>query len=145
LPTAAEPVIVWLMLYEEIGGAAVLRTGVAVLHQRVLADPQLAPWFAGVDLDQLRAHQHAFLTAALGGPNLFAGRTLTDAHAGLGVTAEAFDRLTEHLAGALRDLGVAPSVLAEVLERLDGLRYLVVDAGGEPAGSGARGEGERAR
>jgi hypothetical protein len=70
---------------------------------------------------------------------------LSDAHAGLRVTTEAFDRLTEHLAGALRDLGVAPTVLAEVVERLDGMRYLVIDAGGEPAGSGARGEGERAR
>jgi hemoglobin len=134
------------MLYEEIGGAAVLRTAVAVLQQRVLADPSLAPWFVAVDLDQLRAHQHAFLTAALDGPNLFAGRHLADAHAGLRISTDAFDRLTDHLTGVLRDIGVAPATVAEVSERLDALRHLVIEEeDGEPAGSGARAEGERVR
>ncbi len=139
------------MLYEEIGGAAVLRTAVAVLHQRVLADPALAPWFTNVDLVLLRAHQHAFLTAALDGPNLFTGRHLTDAHAGHHVSNEAFDRLTDHLTAVLRDLGVAPAKVAEVSERLDALRPLVIEdgqpsgSGVRASGSGVRAEGERAR
>jgi hemoglobin len=120
------------MLYEEIGGPAVLRTVVAVLYQRVLADPLLAPYFAGVDLDRLRTHQHAFLTAALGGPNVFAGRQLTDAHAGLCITTEAFDRLVEILTAVFRDLAVAPATVAEVSARLDPLRDLVVEERTEP-------------
>lgn len=133
------------MLYEEIGGATVLRTAVAVLYQRVLADPALAPWFVGVDMVRLRAHQHAFLTSALGGPNVFAGRDLADAHKGLHVSAAAFDRLTEHLTAVLRDLGVAPDAVAEVSGRLEALRPLVVDEGSQPAGSGLRDERERTR
>jgi hemoglobin len=136
---------VYLMLYEEIGGAAVLRTAVAVFYQRVLADPALAPWFVGVDMDRLRAHQHAFLTSALGGPNVFAGRDLAEAHQGLHVSGAAFDRLTEHLTAALRDLGVAPAAVAEVNGRLEALRPLVVDEGEQPAGSGLRDEREHTR
>jgi hemoglobin len=145
LPPAAVQVIVYLMLYEEIGGPAVLRTAVAVFYQRVLADPALAPWFVGVDMDRLRAHQHAFLTSALGGPNLFAGRDLADAHKGLHVSGAAFDRLTEHLTAALRDLGVAPHAVAEVSGRLEALRPLVVDEDGQPADSAVRDERERTR
>jgi hemoglobin len=147
-PTCRRPpvgAIVYLMLYEEVGGAAVLRTAVAVLYQRVLADPALAPWFVGVDMDRLRAHQHAFLTSALGGPNVFAGRTIADAHQGLHISGAAFDRLTDHLTAVLRDLGVAPDAVAEVSGRLEALRPLVVDEREQPAGSGARDERERTR
>ena len=48
-------------LFEEIGDAATLRTAVNLFYRRVLADPGLAPWFAGVDMRRLRAHQLAFL------------------------------------------------------------------------------------
>src|SRR5258706_13459296 len=106
------------MLYEEIGGTAVLKTAVAVLYQRMLADPAVAPWFSDIDMERLRSHQHAFLTTALGGPDVFTGRNLADAHAGLHVSVEAFDRMTDHLTGVLRDLGVATAAVAEVSERL---------------------------
>ena len=45
-----------------------------VLYRRVLADPELAPWFEGIDLDRLKAHQRSFLAAAFGGPRVFGGR-----------------------------------------------------------------------
>jgi hemoglobin len=120
-------------LYEEIGGAARLRPAVTLFSRRVLADPLLAPWFAGVELPRLRAHQQAFLTAALGGPDLFTGRDMTEAHAGLGITGREFDQFVSHLAATLRDLGAAPTAVARVCRRLEGLRASIVDrsAGGD--------------
>jgi hemoglobin len=118
-------------LYDEVGGAAGIKTAVAVLYQRLLDDPELAPWFADVDLTRLRAHQRAFLTAALGGPDLFTGREMADAHAGRKVTDRAFDQLLSHLAVTLRDLGVAPSAVARVCRRLEGVREPIVDRGAE--------------
>jgi hypothetical protein len=35
---------------------------------RIIADPALAGYFAGVDLDAIRAHQVELLAAAVGGP-----------------------------------------------------------------------------
>ncbi len=115
------------MLYDEIGGAAMLRTAVTLFYRRVLADSTLAPWFADVDMTRLRAHQQAFLTAALGGPDLFNGRDMADAHAGRRITGAAFDRLVSHLAEALRDLGAAPAAVAGVGRRLEALRASIVD------------------
>ncbi len=113
-------------LYDSLGGDAGLRTAVAVFYARVTADPELAPYFAGVDLDRLRAHQRTFLMAALDGPAIFTGRSLEAAHAGHGITDEHFDRLVDHLAEALGDLGSTPADVAQVRERMDALRARVV-------------------
>ena len=113
-------------LYEELGGDAGLGTAVEVFYTRVVADPELAPYFAGIDLDRLRAHQRAFLALALDGPAVFTGRSLEHAHAALHITGEHFDALVDHLAATLGDLGVAPASVALVRERLEGFRPLIV-------------------
>ena len=108
-----------MSLYDDIGGAAAVTVAVTVFYTRVTDDPELAPWFGGVDIERLKAHQRAFLTAALGGPDLFTGRTMEAAHAGLGITIEAFDRVLEHLAYTLFDLGLGYDQVTAVI---DGLR-----------------------
>lgn len=113
-------------LYEAIGGDAGLKAAVDVFYSRLIGDPELAPFFDGIDLDRLRAHQRAFLTAALGGPELFTGRPLEHAHAGLGITDQHFDRLVDHLASTLGDLGVDPAAVADVREHVDAMRARVV-------------------
>jgi hemoglobin len=118
-------------LFEEIGDAATLRTAVNLFYRRVLADPGLAPWFAGVDMRRLRAHQLAFLAGALGGPDLFNGRDIAEAHAGLKITNWAFDQLIGHLAASLRDLGSSPGTTDRLVRRLEPFRAAVVEE--EPA------------
>ena len=68
-----------------------------MFYQRVLDDPELSGFFDGVDMSRLRAHQRAFVTAALGGPELFVGRSLRNAHAGLRIDNRAFDAVAEQL------------------------------------------------
>lgn len=121
-------------LYEQVGGHEALAAAVTVFYQRVLADPDLRAWFDGVDLGRLRSHQRAFLAAALGGPDLFAGRDLVAAHAGLAITPAAFDAVVDHLACTLRDLGVDTDVVARIGEHVDALRPRIV---GPRHGSGA--------
>jgi hemoglobin len=115
-------------LFDEIGDVATLRTAVNLFYQRVLADPGLAPWFAEVDMSRLRAHQLAFLAGATGGPDLFNGRDIAAAHAGLKITDRAFDELIGHLATSLRDLGTSPATVDRLVRRLEPLRAAVVDA-----------------
>ncbi|WP_194409440.1 group I truncated hemoglobin [Microbacterium cremeum] len=117
-----------MSVYDEIGGAPAVKAAVTVFYERVTSDPELATWFQDVDLTRLKAHQRAFLAAALGGPELFTGRGLDAAHAHLGITSEAFDAVVEHLAVALHDLGTDDDVVARVRERLDALRGEVVTA-----------------
>lgn len=113
-------------LYDQVGGETKLSAVVRSFYGRVTADPDLAPFFVGIDMDRLEAHQRSFLAAALGGPELFTGRPLEEAHAGLGVVDDDFDRVVDHLATALADLGSDAVAVAAVRKRLEGLRTRIV-------------------
>lgn len=115
-----------MSLYDQVGGNTAVKAAVTVFYNRVLADETLAHWFEGIDLSRLRAHQRAFLAAALGGPELFAGRDIATAHAGMNITDEAFDTIIQHLAATLHDLGASDDLVAEVRSRLEALRVDVV-------------------
>ena len=114
-------------IYDEIGGKAAVAAAVDVFYDRVLADPVLAPYFGATDMRRQQAHMRAFIAAALGGPELYAGRDMGAAHAGLGVTHEAFDRVVAHLVATLTQLGVAPPTIAAIGEALAPLRASVVE------------------
>lgn len=115
-------------IYDQLGGSDVVKTAVTVFYNRVLDDESLAKWFEDIDLSRLRAHQRAFLTAALGGPQVFAGRDLSESHAGMAITDEAFESIVNHLLTALADLDVAQPAIDEVGARLDELRDQIVTA-----------------
>jgi hemoglobin len=113
-------------LYDAIGGEDGLAAAVEVFYARVTADPDVARYFDGVDLDRLRAHQRAFLRVALDGPGVFTGRPLGRAHAELLITGPHFDRVVDHLAATLGDLGVDGPAVALVRQRVEALRPLIV-------------------
>ncbi|GAA4084569.1 group I truncated hemoglobin [Nocardioides kongjuensis] len=119
--------------YDAIGGAGAVKAVVAVFYQRVLDDPDLRDWFEGIDLGRLKAHQRAFLSHALGGPELFAGRPLAQAHAGLEITDDAFDAVAEHLVMTLHDLGAGAEQIDQVRAALEARREVVVDVSAAPA------------
>ena len=57
-------------LYVKYGSR--LTSGIAECFcDRVLADPDLAPFFDGVDVEKLREHLADFLTVLTGGPDLY--------------------------------------------------------------------------
>jgi hemoglobin len=113
-------------IYERIGGHAAVATVVEEFYRRVLGDPALAPYFVGVDVERLKAHQRAFVAAALGGPGRYDGRTMAAAHSHLGVTGDAFDGVVNHLAGALADAGVDQATIQEIAGALLPLRAQIV-------------------
>jgi hemoglobin len=98
-------------------------------YARALADELLAPFFDGVDLDRQKRHLRAFLAAAIGGPDVYAGRDLRSAHAHLAITDAAFDRVVEHLVATLGALSVPEPLVAAIAGKLAPLRGQVVTAG----------------
>ena len=117
-----------MTIYDQVGGHAMIKTAVNVFYGRVTDDAALARWFDGIDISRLRAHQRAFLAAALDGPQLFTGKSLHDAHAGMDIDDAAYTRVIEHLIVTLDDLGVAEPLLTEVEARLESLRTQIVQA-----------------
>lgn len=115
-----------MTIYEDIGGAAAVSAAVDGFYDRVLADPSLAPYFAGVSIPKLKGHQRAFIAVAIGGPEPYAGRSMADAHAGLDITAEAFAKVVDHLVTTLAELGVDADTIGEIGGKLVPLESEIV-------------------
>jgi hemoglobin len=113
-------------IYDAIGGKDAVTAAVDLFYAKVLADPTLAPYFTDIDLDRLRAHQRSFLTAALGGPQLYDGRDMAAAHAGLDITDEAFDAVAGHLSDTLTELGVDDETVGTIIGAVAPLRDDIV-------------------
>jgi hemoglobin len=109
-------------LYKQLGGMVSIDAAVDRFYERVLAEPELAPFFGGVDVRRLGAHHKAFLAMALGGPRRYAGRGLAEAHRHLAIDDHHVDLVAGHLAAVLADLGVTPAMVDEVVSAVDGLR-----------------------
>lgn len=114
-------------IYDAIGGRDAVSTAVDIFYVKVLDDPLLAPYFEGTDIDKLRTHQRAFLTAALGGPEAYEGRSMADAHRGLAITDTAFGQVAAHLSDTLTELGVDDDTVGAIVGQVAGLRDDIVD------------------
>jgi len=101
-------------IYEAIGGEPALVAVVDDFYGRVLADAQLAAFFAGVNMPKLKGRQVEFFAAALGGPDHYHGASMRQVHAGRGISQADFDRVAFHLAGSLADAGVPPEIITQI-------------------------------
>ncbi|WP_372346959.1 group 1 truncated hemoglobin [Streptomyces sp. KL116D] len=113
-------------LYETVGGAPAVAAVVDLFYAKVLADDDLAPHFRTTALPALKAHQRAFITTALGGPEAYQGRPVGEAHAELGLADGDFDRVVTHLAASLTEAGVSAELIATIADRLAPLRPQIV-------------------
>jgi hemoglobin len=115
-------------IYEAIGGRAALTAAVDVFYRRLLADPELSPFFPG----GVGARHRAFLVTALGevlgGPERYRGPDLAGAHRGLGITNAQFNRTAGHLSAALDELAVPRPLADQIIAIVAWLRPWIVTA-----------------
>jgi hemoglobin len=105
-------------LYARLGGESGLEEMLAEFYGRVLADPQLEPFFRLASMNKLRQMQREFFGAALGGPQAYSGLSLSWVHAGRGIKTRHFNLFCQHLLETLRDRGVASDDIQEVVHRV---------------------------
>lgn len=117
-----------MSIYDSIGGAPAVSAAVEDFYTRLLADPQLAPFFEDVDLAGLKSHQRSFIAAALGGAEIYAGRDMAAAHAGLDISDADFDAVVAHLVDTLTGLGVPDDTITQIGGALAPLRNQIVTA-----------------
>ncbi|MEP4078603.1 truncated hemoglobin [Haloferula sp.] len=90
-------------LYELIGGEAGIEKLVTAFYDRVLTEPDLAPFFRHVPMDRLRMMQKEFFSEALGGPLFYKGHSLRQVHAGKGISKEHLRRFVGCLLKTLEE------------------------------------------
>lgn len=118
-----------MSIFDQIGGHAAVTAAVDDFYRRVIADPELTPYFDGVDMKRLKGHQRSFIAAAIGGPEPYLGRSMREAHAPFNIAPPHFDRVVEHLVETLTDLGVSGDIIGQIGAKLAPLKDEIVSPG----------------
>ena len=105
-------------LFERVGGEQMIAEVVDDFYERVLADPELKPFFRNTSMDKLRRMQREFFGAALDGPISYSGKPLSHVHHGRGITKHHFTRYVSHLLDTLRDRGINDQDVTDIISRI---------------------------
>src|SRR5262245_31558039 len=117
-------------LYKRLGGYDAIAAVVDDFVPRVATDPQLGKYFVGAGKDtQMHIRQLAvdFICHATGGPCVYIGRPLKQAHAGLGISEGEWDTAVKHLVATLEKLKVGKPERDELLTAIGGLKADIVE------------------
>ena len=113
-------------LYERLGGddglSAIAKDTIALHHK----NPAIAPYFEGIDDDNLAMHVVAFFAAGTGGPANYEGRDMVSTHATMNISDADFDSAVADVLKAVDGNGVDAEAKAEVAAILESLRPAVM-------------------
>jgi hemoglobin len=98
-------------------------------YARVLAAPDLAPYFDGVAMETLIKHQTAFINAIGGSGSTHTDEQIARVHAPLGVSRAAFDLLIQLLDETLVFHSLPRSEAEMIIDQFERRRDLVVASG----------------
>ncbi|MCA9726377.1 MAG: hypothetical protein KC729_01760 [Candidatus Eisenbacteria bacterium] len=121
-------------IFEQIGGIPAIKETVNRFYVKVLADPDLAPFFQNTNMDRLKSRQTTFFMQALGGPPVYKGRDMKSAHASLPIERRHFDKVAAHLVATLRELQVPQSLIDEIIGAVAPLADEIVNTNTEESG-----------
>jgi hemoglobin len=114
-------------LYERLGGSEAIVAVVDDFVARCAADSRINGKFARTDIQRLKQMLVDQVTSATGGPATYHGRSMSETHHGMGVTAGEFDALVEDLSATLTQFNVPAAEQQELLGILGPLRPDIVE------------------
>lgn len=114
-------------LYDRLGGEEAIGAVVDELIRNVVADKRINHFFANADAARLRTLLVELICESTGGPCTYSGRSLREAHAGLGISDADFKALVQDLDRALDTRNVRAREKRELLALLAPLASDVVE------------------
>ena len=117
LPGTA-PVAADDLLYQQLGGRDAIQRFTNDFYDRMLKDPRIAHFFDGINMNYLKGTLADYFCVVAGGPCLYDGVGMKDAHAHLGIGKADFNALVEHLQRAMDRAGVPFAAQNRLLARL---------------------------
>ena len=106
-------------LFDRIGGDQAIAELIHQFYDRVVADPELKPFFTHASMKKLRRMQREFFSAALDGPISYTGKPLGHVHHGRGITKHHFALYVGHLILTLEGLGINEQDVQDVISRIN--------------------------
>ena len=118
-------------LYERLGGKKSITAVVDEFVGRVAMDARINHYFAQTAADPARMKKFKLnlvyqICQATGGPCRYTGKSMKDAHAGMGITSADFNALVEDLSGALDKFKVKDKEKNELLGALAPMKSDIV-------------------
>ena len=106
-------------LYERIGGKAAVDQLVDEFYSRVLADPELKPFFIHTPMDRLRHMQYQFFSAALDGPDQYSGEPIYAVHHGKGIDTHHLSLFMDHLLATIKAAHPDEQDVCDIIHRIN--------------------------
>ena len=115
-------------LFERIGGRAGLERIVPDVVALHLVNPVCGERFrnAVTPVDELIGHAVEFFATGLSGEATYTGRSMEDAHAGMGVTEAEYVAVLDDILQALEQHGVGEQERAELLYIAYGMKSMII-------------------
>lgn len=114
--------------FERMGGGPAVRTVVDRCYQLVLADEDLAVFFEGADMAELKRDLAVLISQVLGGPADH-GRDLRRGYAGLAMARDDYLKVMSYLVQTMVEVRVEPAIIGRVGDALAATKQDVVTAG----------------
>ena len=127
-PDAAKPAAVKRddTLYRALGAQAGIEKAVDAVLLEIHNDPHINLFFANTDMPDLRRLLIEQFCAASGGPCEYTGRSMEEAHGGLNLTNEDFDRFVGDLVRAFDKAAVPKDLQQQLLALFGPMRKQIV-------------------
>lgn len=114
------------LIYERIGYQSGVETVVDYFLANVAGDERVNGRFADTDMDTLRGHLIDQVCEATEGPCTYKGKSMREAHAGMGITEAEFAIIAGHFAAAMEQAGVGASDHATIMSVLSAMQDDIV-------------------
>jgi hemoglobin len=113
-------------LYERLGGIDAIRAVVDDFVANVAADKRINGFFAHADIARLKRNLVDQICQGTGGPCTYTGRSMKDAHAGMGVRGRDFNALVADLGKTLKKFKVPKRETGELVAILAPMKKDIV-------------------
>jgi hemoglobin len=114
-------------LYTRLGGKPAIRAVVNDFVGNVAADKRINKFFAKTDIPNLKRQLTNQICQGSGGPCKYTGRSMKDAHRGMGVSGGDFGALVEDLQKSLNKFKVPAREQGELLAILGPMKRDIVE------------------
>ncbi|WP_284617541.1 group I truncated hemoglobin [Aquabacterium humicola] len=113
-------------LYQRVGGRATIAAIVDDAVRNIATDPRISQRFRHADAPGLKERLEELLCERSGGPCVYRGRNMAEAHDGMRIRDDEFDALIDDIARSLDKFKVPAAERAEALKVLRQMRSAIV-------------------
>jgi hemoglobin len=113
-------------LYERLGGKAAIAAMVDDAIGNIAADPRINRRFGRADAHHLKNNLVDLLCLRAGGPCIYKGRNMADAHEAMHIRDDEFDALVEDIAKSFDRFRVPAAERTEALRILNQMKNAIV-------------------